>query len=564
MRVLVVEDDVKLAGLIQRALQEQAALADAAHDGEDALWMAQATPYDVMVLDINLPGINGFETCRRLRDAEVRTPILMLTARASIDDRVTGLDTGADDYLVKPFDVSELLARVRALARRGPVTRGQVLSVGDLSLDAGTRIVTRGGTQIPLSTKEFQLLEVFMRRPGQVLSRYDLLEGAWGMAYENRSNVIDVYVRYLRDKVDRPFGVRSIETVRGTGYRLSIPAGRSLPLAAAHGSCQGGCERHLPGGQMNAMISTRLDVTSSGSHASRCRPREASGWQLVTDASHELRTPLTALRTEVDLALLGKRDAPELRAALESAAEEIRRVCRLADDILVVARADHGRLPLRLQPLEPCALLEAAAGRAQAAALARGRQIVVRDEAPGRRLLGDTDRAAQALDNLISNALRYGSGTVTLIARDDGNLLGLHVADQGSGFSADMTGRAFQPFTRGTKLRDRGTGLGLSLVAAIAVAHHGVASIGNLPAGGADACIALPRWLSGYAPAWPGDTRTLAAAGRRTRGQIQPASAGTARCRRDRSKAVARRRLTASRRCVAARRQTADSVNLSR
>ena len=221
MRVLIVEDDVKLAGLIQRALREQAALADVAYDGEDALWMADATSYDVIVLDVNLPGINGFETCQRLRASEVHSPILMLTARAGIDDRVTGLDIGADDYLIKPFDLSELLARIRALARRGPVPQGPVLTSGDLSLDASTRVVRRGDTQIPLSSKELQLLEVFMRRPGQVLSRYDLLEGAWDMAYENRSNVVDVYVRYLRDKIDRPFGTQTIETVRGAGYRLS-------------------------------------------------------------------------------------------------------------------------------------------------------------------------------------------------------------------------------------------------------------------------------------------------------------------------------------------------------
>ena len=224
MRVLIVEDDVKLAGLIQRALREQGALADAAHDGEDTLWMADATPYDVMLLDINLPGINGFETCQRLRASEGHIPILMLTARAAIDDRVRGLDIGADDYLVKPFDVSEMLARIRALARRGPAASGPVLTIGDLHLDAGTRVVSRGSTQIGLSTKEFQLLEVFMRRPGQVLSRYDLLEGAWDMAYENRSNVVDVYVGYLRDKIDRPFGIRTIETVRGAGYRISAPA----------------------------------------------------------------------------------------------------------------------------------------------------------------------------------------------------------------------------------------------------------------------------------------------------------------------------------------------------
>ncbi len=152
----------------------------------------------------------------------------MLTARAAVDDRVTGLDTGADDYLVKPFDISEMLARIRALARRGPVARAPVLAAGDLSLDAATRAVTRGTTPITLSTKEYQLLEVFMRRPGQVLTRYDLLEGAWDMAYENKSNVIDVYIRYLRDKIDRPFGTRTIETIRGAGYRLTAPAHQPL------------------------------------------------------------------------------------------------------------------------------------------------------------------------------------------------------------------------------------------------------------------------------------------------------------------------------------------------
>jgi two-component system, OmpR family, response regulator len=229
MRVLVVEDDAKLAALLQRALREQGMLADAAGDGEDALWMADAAPYDVIVLDVNLPGIDGFETCRRLRASQVCAPILMLTARAAVDDRVTGLDAGADDYLVKPFAIDELFARIRALARRGPVSRRPVLVVGDLSLDAARRAVCRGGTEIALSAKEFQLLEVFMRRPGQVLSRYDLLEGAWDMAYENKSNIVDVYVRYLREKIDRPFGVRTIETVRGAGYRLRAPGQQLRP-----------------------------------------------------------------------------------------------------------------------------------------------------------------------------------------------------------------------------------------------------------------------------------------------------------------------------------------------
>jgi two-component system OmpR family response regulator len=223
VRVLIVEDEVKLASLIRKALREQGMLADVAVRGEDALWMAGATPYDVIVLDINLPGMDGFETCHRLRSDGVRSPILMLTARDAVDDRITGLETGADDYVVKPFDFGELFARIRALARRGPVERGPVLTVGDLSLDAASHMVTRGDVEIPLSTKELQLLEVFMSRPGQVLSRYDLLEGAWEMEYENRSNVVDVYVRYLREKIDRPFGVESIETVRGAGYRMRAP-----------------------------------------------------------------------------------------------------------------------------------------------------------------------------------------------------------------------------------------------------------------------------------------------------------------------------------------------------
>jgi two-component system OmpR family response regulator len=220
VRVLVVEDEPKLASLIRKALREQGMLADVAPKGEDALWMAGATPYDVVVLDVNLPGIDGFETCDRLRADGVRVPILMLTARDAIEDRITGLDTGADDYVAKPFDFHELFARIRALGRRGPVQRGAVLTVGDLSLDTATHTVKRGHVPIRLSTKEFQLLEVFMGRPGQILSRYDLLEGAWDMDYENRSNVVDVYVRYLREKIDRPFGVESLETVRGAGYRL--------------------------------------------------------------------------------------------------------------------------------------------------------------------------------------------------------------------------------------------------------------------------------------------------------------------------------------------------------
>ena len=220
MRVLVVEDEVKMSALIRRGLQEEGMAVDVTHNGEDAIPRAGATEYDAIVLDVMLPGIDGFETCRRLRDDGVWSPVLMLTARDSVEDRVAGLDGGADDYLTKPFSFSELLARLRALARRGPVERPVLLDVGDLRMDPATRQVWRGETEISLSAKEFSLLEVFMRRPGEVLSRFQLLEHAWDYDYENRSNVVDVYVRYLRQKVDRPFKKESIETVRGAGYRM--------------------------------------------------------------------------------------------------------------------------------------------------------------------------------------------------------------------------------------------------------------------------------------------------------------------------------------------------------
>jgi len=224
MRILVVEDDLKLAGLLRRGLTERGNATDVIARGEDALWMARAHPYDAIVLDVMLPGIDGFETCAALRAADVWSPVLMLTARDAVEDRVSGLDAGADDYLVKPFSFVELLARLRALGRRGTGERPTVLEVGDLRLDPATRRVWRGGTELELSSKEFALLELFMRKPDQVLSRLELLEYAWDIGYENRSNVITVYVRYLREKIDRPFGRRSLETVQGAGYRLRSDA----------------------------------------------------------------------------------------------------------------------------------------------------------------------------------------------------------------------------------------------------------------------------------------------------------------------------------------------------
>jgi two-component system OmpR family response regulator len=225
MRVLIVEDEAKMAALIRRGLREEGIAADLAGRGEDALWMAGSTEYDAIILDLMLPGIDGIEVCRRLRGDGVWSPILMLTARDGVRDRVAGLDGGADDYLVKPFSYAELLARLRALARRRGAERPTELRVGELRLDPAKRRVWRGDSEIELSAKEFAVLEVFTRRPGEVLSRFQLLEHAWDYEYENRSNVVDAYVRLLRRKVDRPFGVRSIETVRGAGYRLREDGG---------------------------------------------------------------------------------------------------------------------------------------------------------------------------------------------------------------------------------------------------------------------------------------------------------------------------------------------------
>ena len=218
--MLIVEDQPKLAALLARGLREEGHAADIAERGEDAAWMALAARYDAIVLDIMLPGIDGLETCRQLRLRGVWTPVLMLTARDAVGDRVIGLDAGADDYLTKPFSFEELLARLRALHRRAPAERPVTVEVGELKLDPAAHRAWRGETELDLSAKEFALLELLMRRSGNVLTRGQLLEGAWDMAYERRSNIVDVYIRHLREKIDRPFGSDTIETVRGVGYRL--------------------------------------------------------------------------------------------------------------------------------------------------------------------------------------------------------------------------------------------------------------------------------------------------------------------------------------------------------
>jgi two-component system, OmpR family, response regulator len=220
MRVLVVEDDPKLGPVLVRGLATDAIAADLVATGREAIIRAGATDYTVIVLDVMLPDLDGFQVCRALREDNTFAPVLMLTARDAIDDRVQGLDSGADDYLVKPFSFVELLARVRAMSRRGPIQRAVMLEVGDLRLDSARHQVWRGDTPIDLSRKEYAILEALMRHAGDVLSRFDLLEQVWGYDYENRSNIVEVYIRYLREKIDRPFGRNTLQTVRGVGYRV--------------------------------------------------------------------------------------------------------------------------------------------------------------------------------------------------------------------------------------------------------------------------------------------------------------------------------------------------------
>ncbi|GAA5161158.1 two-component system response regulator TcrA [Pseudonocardia eucalypti] len=220
MRVLVVEDEPRMAALLKRGLEEEGYAVDVAATGPDGLWHACEFGYDAALLDVMLPGISGIELCQQLRQQRRWVPVLMLTARDAISDRVAGLDVGADDYLVKPFSFDELSARVRALIRRGAVERPTELSAADLRLDPATRRAWRGDAELELSTKEFALLRLFLTHPGQVLSRTRILEHVWDYAYDGTSNVVDQYVLYLRRKIDRPFQLRQLETVRGAGYRL--------------------------------------------------------------------------------------------------------------------------------------------------------------------------------------------------------------------------------------------------------------------------------------------------------------------------------------------------------
>lgn len=220
MHILIAEDDVRLARVLRRVLQEDGHVVDVASDGQQALDLASEPGVDLVILDVMLPVMDGFDVCRALRGAGVDTPILMLTARSAVEDRVRGLDVGADDYLVKPFALAELQARIRALTRRAPTLADQPLKVADLALDVSRHSAVRGGKEIPLSVKEFQLLEFFMRHPNQVLSRTQILDSVWQYDRAFTSNVVDIYVHYLRNKVDKGFSRRLIHTVRGVGYML--------------------------------------------------------------------------------------------------------------------------------------------------------------------------------------------------------------------------------------------------------------------------------------------------------------------------------------------------------
>ncbi len=220
MRLLLVEDSPKMAAILRRGLTEEGYAVDVAMTGIDAVWMATENPFDAIVLDVVLPDIDGFEVCSRIRAAKRWSPLLMLTARDDVVDRVRGLDVGADDYLTKPFAFEELFARLRSLIRRGPRERPPVLVMADLELDPAAHSVRRAGKAIHLTAKEFALLQYFMQHPDDALTRSELLEHVWDFAFDGDPNIVDVYMGYLREKIDRPFGRRSLETVRGVGYRL--------------------------------------------------------------------------------------------------------------------------------------------------------------------------------------------------------------------------------------------------------------------------------------------------------------------------------------------------------
>jgi DNA-binding response OmpR family regulator/signal transduction histidine kinase len=516
MRILVVEDEVKMAGLLHRGLTEDGHVVDVAASGDDAVWMGQVVEYDAIVLDLMLPGVDGVQVCRRWRENGVWSPALMLTARDAVDDRVAGLDAGADDYLAKPFSFAELLARLRALARRGAAERPVGLEVGELRLDPATRQVWRGEVEIALSGKEFALLETFMRRPGDVLSRVYLLEHAWDYALQGLAELVRIAARTVSTPAgDRVLVVGSSlddrdETVRRfvlvlllvapvalvltslLGYGIATAALRPVDAMRVEAEAISAAEpeRRLPLSPAHDEI-RRLGVTLN-EMLERLGDALERERRFVADASHELRTPLALLETELELALRQPRSHAELEGAVRSAAEETDRLVRLAEDLLVVASADRGTLAIRRTPEAAAALMEEVAERFRKRARSERRRVEAGAPA-GLELEADGVRIRQALGNLVDNALRHGSGTVGVHAEQHDGRIELHVTDEGDGFASTFLPRAFERFSRDDEARaSGGAGLGLSIVEAIARAHGGSVGASNRPTGGADVWLTLP------------------------------------------------------------------------
>ena len=674
MRILVVEDGLKMAGLIRRGLEEEGYAVDIVHTGADAVWTGTENPYDAIVLDLMLPDLDGFEVCRQLRRGRRWAPIIMLTARDAVVDRVSGLDAGADDYLTKPFAFSELLARLRALIRRGPGERPAVLA-SVISPSTRPHTGSRAGqSAVDLTAKEFALLEFLMRRPGQVLTRTQILEHVWDFAYEGDSNVVDVYIRYLREKVDRPFGLEDDRD--GPGQRLPAARGRApvtltirarlalvcaalvgamvvglgaivylrleadLRAAADDGlvtraeelisqpvtgdtidigpsdvgdifaqimSADGRVVATTPGLEGDVLAPSDLATTSgesiretvvqaggepllsrvlaarqadgtililgvafddqrealdrllgllvvvaplaaalaamvgwvvaaaalrpvermrreseaiSGSEPSRRLEVPATRDELaelgaslnrmldrleaallrerrfVDDASHELRTPLANLKVELELALRRSRTPDELQAALRSAAVETDRLTSLAEDLLVLARAADGRLPIRREEIDLGPLVGDVTRRFAGRAEARGITMETSVDRDGTARV-DEARVRQALGNLIENALVHTppGGRITVgLTHADGSV-SIAVADTGAGFPVGFVEHAFEPFSRADAARSPdggGTGLGLAIVRVVAEGHGGSVEARNNPGGGATVELTLP------------------------------------------------------------------------
>src|SRR5436190_1033366 len=533
MRVLVVEDQPKMAALVRRGLVEEGHAADIAGEGEEALWLAEAHSYDAIVLDVMLPGLSGFETCRRLRNSGVWTPVLMLTARDSVGDRIAGLDAGADDYLTKPFSLAELFARLRALIRRGSVDRPTDLVVGDLRLDPASRRVWRGAEEVPLSLVfslamalvlagaamfayvrvgnelargldqelrgRAQDLSALVRHGGSLratngrlvesgesfaqlvaadgrvvdatpvlrsaslLTREQLARAGRGALFVNRPSVpgldeparmlaVPVKGRVLIAGASRENRGETLSSLRDAfliggplalvlaslaGYALAGAALR--PIEAMHRRAAeistSSLHERLP------VANTRDEVLRLGETLNEMLARIEAGVgrerRFVADASHELRTPLALLTTELELALGRARSPDELRAALASTAESTGRLSRLADDLLLLARADDDSVPLTPEETDVADLAQQV-----------GRRFGIRVDAEPLVVSADPLRLEQALANMIDNALRHGGGDVALTAAGRNGTVELHVLDEGRGFPEEFVAHAFERFSR--------------------------------------------------------------------------------------------------------------------